>query len=83
MSEKETKNEVDIIKDFFIKNYSPASATESNLFFMTTEEIFNSFLKIFPGSGLQISDITCWLTERQFLFIEMGCFKFEWVLKRN
>lgn len=85
MPEKNDTNDraLDYIKEFFITNYTPAEPNQAGAVFMSTRGIYNSLFEIYPHEDFEPAAVTEWLIEGGFKILDMGGFRFEWVLKQN
>lgn len=78
---KNSREDIILIKNYFFENYKPGSATDTDIIFMSTNEIYNAFFTLYPSKAFKREEIASWLIEGGFTFIDMGTMKFEWILK--
>ncbi len=80
-SKTENSNErIEFLEKYFLENFIPVEASEKDIIFMSTNEIYNSFYSLFPSDELNKEMLFSWLMKGGFKFIDMGKMQFEWML---
>lgn len=73
---------VEKIKNFILATYEPASTPEDADVTMSTNEIYDAVMRLYPNEVLfSKSMLVNWLHEKGFTFFDAGKMRFEWLLK--
>ena len=72
------------IKDYLLTHYFPTIDIVDAEFHLTTNEVYEKLLTVFPFPNLfSLDTIAEWLHERGFTFADFGDMRFEWLFKRT
>lgn len=71
------------LKENLFSRYKAESDPTKATIFMSTDEIFSAFQRIFPSKKYDAEMVATWLFENGFTLCEMGQLRFEWMLVSN
>ena len=78
-----SEEEIEVIKEIFLNNYSPAEPKEQGISFMSTRQIFHSLFSVYPHKDFTPDIVASWLIEFGYKTINMGNTQIEWIIKEN
>ncbi|WP_347268969.1 hypothetical protein [Paracoccus sp. (in: a-proteobacteria)] len=68
------------VKDYFINNYFPAKNIQETNLHLTSEELSEKLSKI-NGEYIDEKTLNDWLREGNYIFLDFGDMRFEWIFK--
>lgn len=71
------------IKDFIAVNYQPTLLYADADLRLTTNELFETLLQTFSVDGFSTEILYQWLQELNFIFVDAGNLRAEWLLKKQ
>ncbi|HRN80176.1 MAG TPA: hypothetical protein PKY29_04340 [Ferruginibacter sp.] len=84
MEEKIPILNIEKVKSYFLKNYSPGNPSDTGVIFLSLEQIHSSLIKAFPVPEITQTLIYQWLEESGFVCFDVtGTMNIKWVLKTN
>jgi hypothetical protein len=72
------------IKNYLLDYYTPVQDPKDAEFHLSTSELHQQLLKIFPNELILTADLVAsWMHAGGFTFYDFGEMKFEWLVKRS
>jgi hypothetical protein len=72
------------VKQHLYLSYTPVSTEYDADFHLTTTEVWQRLLMVFPNETILTKDIVAaWMHEGGFTFLDFGNMRLEWLLKKN
>ena len=69
------------VKNTFFAGYFPIFEYRPGVIFMSTQDIYNLFLSLYPNPlSFTADEISMWMHEKGFQFIKMKELEYQWML---
>lgn len=79
----EDLEKIESIRDFFFTNFKSSEDPE-NCEYLSTVEVYETLIRAFPGSKLQLTDVDTWLTSNfRRKDVGSGYIKIVWAISRK
>lgn len=69
------------IKGLVLQNYSPVLHPTENTIYLSTREVYDKIMRIYPTDYISIQDVAEFLHEKGFTFIDRGSMNMEWIME--